>query len=72
MHKNKHCTVITYAHQLQDLQLHVAEVERETDGELCSSGDRGTDDEVLPVCTCTCSTHDCGCMIDGSGAVVSL
>ena len=27
----------------------------------------------LPVCICTCmcgSTHDCGCMVDGSNAMV--
>ena len=42
---------------------------------LCSSGKGGTDGKDLPVHTCTCmcgSAYDCGCMIDGSNAMVAL
>ena len=41
---------------------------------LRSSGG-GTDDKDkdLPVCTCMCgSAHDCGCVVDGSNAMVAL
>ena len=42
---------------------------------LRSSGEGGTDDKDkdLPVCTCMCgSAHDCGCVVDGSNAMVAL
>ena len=33
----------------------------------------GTDGKDLPVCTCMCgSTHDCGCVVDGSNTVIAL
>ena len=42
------------------------------DGKLCSSGDGGTDGKDLPVGTCMCgSAHDCGCMLNGSNAMVA-
>ena len=54
----------------EDLQL--VGVEGETDGKLCSSGEGGTDGKDLPVCTCMCgSAHDCGCVVDGSNAMVA-
>ena len=53
----------------EDLQL--AGVEGQIDGKLCSSGDRETDCKDLPVCVCRCgSAHDCGCVVDGSNAMV--
>ena len=43
------------------------------DGKLCSSGEGGTDVKDLPVCACVCgSAHDCGCVVDGSNAMVAL
>ena len=55
----------------EDLQL--TGVEGKTDGKLCSSGEGGTDGKDLPVHTCMCgSAHDCGCMVDGSNAMVAL
>ena len=38
------------------------------DGKLhvCSSGEGGTDGKDLP-----CSAHDCGCVVDGSGAMAA-
>ena len=42
-------------------------------GKLCSSGEGGTDDKDLPVGTRLCgSAHDCGCVVDGSNAMVAL
>ena len=42
------------------------------DGKLCSSGEGGPDGKDLPVCTCMCgSAHDCGCVVDGSNAMVA-
>ena len=46
-------------------------------GKLCSSGEGGKDGKDLPVHTCTCacmcgSAHDCGCVVDGTTAVVAL
>ena len=33
----------------------------------------GTDGKDLSVCACVCgSAHDCGCVIDGSNAMVAL
>ena len=55
--------------QLQSLaeDLQLAGVEGQMDGKLCSSVEGGTDGKDLPVCTCVCgSTHDCGCVVDGS------
>ena len=53
----------------EDLQL--AGVEGQMDGKLCSSGEGGTDGKDLSVCACVCvSAHDCGCMVDGSNAMV--
>ena len=60
--------------QLQSLaeDLQLAGVEGQMDGKLCSSGEGGTDGKDLPVCTCMCgSTHDCGCVVDGSNAMVA-
>ena len=40
---------------------------------LCSSGEGGTDGKDLPVCICMRgSTHDCGCVVDGSNAIAAL
>ena len=58
--------------QLQSLaeDLQLTEVEGQTDGKLCSSGEGGTDGKDLPVRTCMCgSAHDCGCVVDGSNAM---
>ena len=42
------------------------------DFKLCSSGEGGTDGKDLHVCTCMCgSAHDCGCVVDGSNAMVA-
>ena len=39
---------------------------------LCSSGEGRTDGKELPVCTCMSgSTHDCRCVVNGSGAKVA-
>ena len=52
--------------------LHLAGVEVQMDGKLCSSGEGGTDGKDLPVCTCVCdSAHDCGCVVDGSNAMAA-
>ena len=75
MHINKHCTVMTHALQLQSLaeDLQLTGVEGQTDGRLCSSGEGGTYGKDLPVRTCICgSTHVCGCMVNGSNAMVAL
>ena len=43
------------------------------DGRLRSSGEGGTDGKDLPVCTCICmcgSTHDCGCVVNGSIIII--
>ena len=43
------------------------------EGKLCSSGKGGTDGKELPVCICMYgSTHDCGCVVDGSSAMAAL
>ena len=50
----------------------LAGVEGQTDVKLCSSGEGGTDGKDLPVCTCMVgSAHECGCMVNGSNAMVS-
>ena len=37
-----------------------------------SSGEGGTDGKDLPVSICMCgSAHDCGCVVDGSNAMVA-
>ena len=59
--------------QLQSLaeDLQLAGVEGQRDGKLCSSGEGGTDGKDLPVHTCVFgSAHDCGCMVNGSNAIV--
>ena len=39
---------------------------------LYSSGEGGTDGKNLPVCTCMCgSAHDCGCVVNDSGAMAA-
>ena len=54
----------------EDLQL--VGVEGERDGNLCSSGERGTDGKDLSLCVCVCgSAHDGGCVVDGSNAMVA-
>ena len=61
--------------QLQSLaeDLQLAGVEGQTDGKLRSSGKGGTDGKDLSVCICMCgSIHDCGCVVDGSGAMAAL
>ena len=61
--------------QLQSLaeDLQPAGVERQMDGKLRSSGERGTDGKDLPVCICMCgSVHNCGCVVNGSGAMAAL
>ena len=61
--------------QLQSLaeDLQLTGVEGQTDGKLCSSGDGRTDGKDLPVRTCMCgSIHDCGCVVNGSNAVVYI
>ena len=60
--------------QLQSLaeDLQLAGVEGQMDGKLCSSGEGGTDGKDFSVCACVCgSTHDCGCMVNGSNAMVA-
>ena len=53
----------------EDLQL--AGVEGQMDGKFCSSGEGGTDGKDS-LCACVCgSTHDCGCVVDGSNAMVA-
>ena len=48
--------------------LRMARVDGQRDGNLCSSGEGGKD---LPVYICMCgSAHDCGCVVDGSNAMV--
>ena len=72
---NKNCTVTTHAlvnfsPLAEDLQL--AGVEGQRVGKLCSSGEGGTDGKDLPVCICMHgSTHDCGCVVNGSGAMAA-
>ena len=61
--------------QLQSLaeDLQLAGVEGQTDGKLCSSGEGGADGKDLPVRTCMCSSaHGCGCVVNGSNAIVDL
>ena len=61
------------ASQLQSLaeDLQLVGVEGQMDGKLCSLCERGTDGKYLPVRTCMCgSAHHCGCMVDGSNAMV--
>ena len=42
------------------------------DGKLCSSCEGGTDGKDLPACACVYgSAHDCGCVVDGSNAMVA-
>ena len=54
--------------QLQSL----AGVEGQMDGKLCSSGEGETDGKDLPVYICMCgSAHNCGCMVNGSGAMAA-
>ena len=60
--------------QLQSLaeDLQLAGVEGQMDGKLCSSCEGGTDGKDLSVCTCMCGfAHDCGCVVDGSNAMVA-
>ena len=64
--------------QLQSLaeDLQLARVKGQTDGKLCSSDEGETDGKDLPVhtcmCTCMCgSAHVCGCVVDGSNAMVA-
>ena len=60
--------------QLQSLaeDLQLAGVEGQMDGKSCSSGEGGTDGKDLPVCICMCgSARDCGCVVDGSGAMAA-
>ena len=60
--------------QLQSLaeDLQLAGVEGQMDGKLCSSGEGGTDGKDLSLCACVCgSAHDCGCVVDGSNAMVA-
>ena len=43
------------------------------DGKLRSPGKGGTDGKDLPVCICMCgSAHDCGCVVNGNGAMAAL
>ena len=60
--------------QLQSLaeNLQLAGVEGQMDdSKLCCSGEGGTDGKDWSVCACVCgSTHDCGCMVDGSNAML--
>ena len=57
--------------QLQSLA-ELAGVEGQKDDKLCSSGEGGTGGKDLPVCACMCaSAHDCGCVVDGSNAMVA-
>ena len=54
----------------EDLQL--AGVEGQTNGKLCSLGEGGIDSKDLPVRACMCGfAHDCGCVVDGSNAMVA-
>ena len=54
--------------QLQSL----AGVEGQMDGKFCSSGEGGADGKDLSLCACVCgSAHDCGCVVDGSNAMVA-
>ena len=56
----------------EDLQLAGLEP-GQRDGKLCSSGEGGTDGNDLPVHTCMCgSAHDCGCVVNGSNAMLAL
>ena len=62
--------------QLQSLAggLQLAAVDGQVDGKfsVCSSGKGGTDGKDLPVWTCVCgSAHDCGCVVDGGGAMAA-
>ena len=60
--------------QLQSLaeDLQLAGVEGQMDGKFCSSGEGATDGKDLSLCVCVCgSAHDCGCMVDGSNAMVA-
>ena len=60
--------------QLQSLaeDLQLAGVEGQLDGKLCSSGEGGRDVKDLPLCARVCgSAHDCGCVVDGSNAMVA-
>ena len=59
-----------YCSLAEDLQL--TGVEAQTDDKLCSLGEGGTDGKDLPVRTCMCgSAHDCGCVVNGSNAMVA-
>ena len=72
MRVNKNCTVMTRA-LVNFSPLQLAGLEGQRDGKLCSSGEGGTDGNDLPVHTCMCgSAHDCGCVVNGSNAMVSL
>ena len=60
--------------QLQSLaeDLQLAGVEGQMDSKLCSSGEGETGGKNLSVCACVCgSAHDCGCVVDGSNAMVA-
>ena len=40
---------------------------------VCSSGEGGREGKDLPVCTSMCGfAHDCGCMVNGIGAMSSI
>ena len=53
--------------------LQLTGVEVQMDGKLCSSGEGGTDGKDLPVHTCMCgSAYDCGCVVNGSNAMIAL
>ena len=42
------------------------------DCKLCSSGEGGTGKDYLPICIGICgSAHNCGCVVDGSNAMVT-
>ena len=52
--------------------LHLAEVERQMNGKLCSSVEVETDGKDLPVRTYMCgSASDYGCVVNGSSAMAA-
>ena len=60
------CTLVNFSPWLRICS------ELELDGKFCSSGEGGTDGKDLSLCACMCgSAHDCGCVVDGSNAMVA-
>ena len=77
MHVNKNCMVNLMTHALVNFSPWLRiyswlELRGQKDGKLCSLGEGEADGKDWPVCACMCdSVHDCGCVVNGSNAMVA-